>query len=76
MIDREFRIGDRVTCNMFGLGEVIKISYNYVYVEFLSGVIENFLLDGKRFAHSKRTLFILQPIKPTKQKVKKSLNNY
>ena len=70
MIEREFRVGDRVTCNMFGLGEVIEISYNYVYVKFLSGVIVSYLLDGKRFAHSKRTLFILPPIKPTKQQVK------
>ena len=70
MIEREFRVGDKVTCNMFGLGEVIEISYNYVYVKFLSGVIVSYLLDGKRFAHSKRTLFILPPIKPTKQQVK------
>lgn len=30
MIDRDFRVGDRVTCNMYGLGEVIEIDDDYV----------------------------------------------
>lgn len=25
MIEREFRVGDKVTCNMYGLGEVTSV---------------------------------------------------
>ncbi len=70
MIDREFRVGDKVTCNMFGLGEVIEIDNDYITVIFSNKIIGTYSKDGKYNINLKRTLFILPPQKPTKQQIK------
>ena len=70
MIDREFRVGDKVTCNMFGLGEVIEIDNYYITVIFSNKIIGTYSKDGKYNIKAKRTLFILPKIKPTKQQIK------
>ena len=72
MIDREFRVGDRVTCNIYGLGKIIEMDKEYycVIVLFKNNIIKYYNIGGKLDSVSKRTLFILPPIKPTKQQVK------
>ena len=70
MIDREFRVGDKVTCNMYGLGEVTSVREKCVIVRFLNGHEEDYSLDGKCYDIGKRTLFILPQQKPTKQQIK------
>lgn len=70
MIEREFRIGDRVTCNMYGLGEVTSVREKCVIVRFLNGHEEDYSLDGKCYDIGKRTLFILPQQKPTLKQVK------
>ena len=70
MIDREFRVGDKVTCNMYGLGEVTSVREKCVIVRFLNGHEEDYSLDGKCYDIGKRTLFILPKIKPTLKQVK------
>lgn len=69
MIDREFRVGDRVTCNIFGLGEVIEIDNDYITVIFSNKIIGTYSKDGKYNINLKRTLFILPKIKPTLKQV-------
>lgn len=70
MIDREFRVGDKVTCNIFGLGEVIEIDDDYITVIFSNKIIGTYSKDGKYNINTKRTLFILPKQKPTKQQIK------
>ena len=71
MINREFRVGDKVTCNIFGLGEVIEIDKSYVFVKFdISDLKMNYLKNGKFNRESKITLFILPKVKPTLKQVK------
>ena len=72
MIDRDFRVGDRVTCNIYGLGKIIEMDKEYycVIVLFKNNIIKYYNIGGKLDSVSKRTLFILPPIKPTKQQVK------
>lgn len=70
MIDREFRAGDKVTCNMYGLGEVIGIDDDYIIVIFSNKIIGTYSKDGKYNINLKRTLFILPKIKPTLKQVK------
>ena len=70
MIDREFRVGDKVTCNMFGLGEVIEIDNYYITVIFSNKINGTYSKDGKYNIKAKRTLFILPKIKPTLKQVK------
>ena len=70
MIDREFRVGDRVTCNMYGLGEVVEIDDDYITVIFSNKIIGTYSKDGKYNINTKRTLFILPKQKPTKQQIK------
>ena len=70
MIDREFRIGDRVTCNIYGLGEVIEIDNDYITVIFSNKIIGTYSKDGKYNINTKRTLFVLPKKKPTKQQMK------
>ena len=70
MIEREFRVGDKVTCNMYGLGEVTSVREKCVIVRFLNGHEEDYSLDGKCYDIGKRTLFILPQQKPTKQQIK------
>lgn len=70
MVEREFRVGDRVTCNMYGLGEVTSVREKCVIVRFLNGHEEDYSLDGKCYDIGKRTLFILPKQKPTLKQVK------
>lgn len=70
MIDREFGVGDKVTCNVYGLGEVTSVREKCVIVRFLNGHEEDYSLDGKCYDIGKRTLFILQKQKHTKQQIK------
>lgn len=74
MVKREFRVGDRVTCNMYGLGVVELITEcdndNCVWVVFDNGQKYCYMKDGKYTSKRKRTLFIIPKIKPTLQEVK------
>lgn len=71
MIDREFRVGDRVTCNMYGIGEVVEIDdFIGVNVRFQNNIIRYYSQNGKVDIDFKRTLFILPKIKPTLKQVK------
>lgn len=69
MIEREFRVGDKVTCNVLGIGTVYHIDSIRVYVRRGD---KNFIYsqDGKIWNESKRTLFILPKIKPTLKEIK------
>ena len=70
MIDREFRVGDRVTCNMYGLGEVVEIHETMLVVKLDKGSCRQYYLDGTTTYPSKRSLFILPKVKPTLKQVK------
>ena len=70
MIDREFRVGDKVTCNVYGIGEVVEIYDDYITVIFSNKIIGTYSKDGKYNTNFKRTLFILPKIKPTLKQVK------
>ena len=70
MIDREFRIGDRVTCNIYGLGIVTEIHETMLVVKLDKGSCRQYYLDGTTTYPSKRSLFILPKVKPTKQQIK------
>lgn len=74
MIDREFRVGDKVTCNMFGLGEVTSVREKCVIVRFLNGHEEDYSLDGKCYDIGKRTLFIIPNRKPTNEEILNKFN--
>ena len=69
MIDREFRVGDKVTCVLFGIGIVVNVQLDIVTIEFDVGR-RAYNKDGKYYQCYKRTLFILPPQKPTKQQIK------
>ena len=70
MIDREFRVGDRVTCALYGIGKIKEIDDELIYVNFSDTFNRNYLKDGRYCIEFKRTLFILPPQKPTKQQIK------
>ena len=70
MIDREFRVGDRVTCNIYGLGIVTEIHEIMLVVKLDKGSCRQYYLDGTTTYPSKRSLFILPKIKPTLKQVK------
>ena len=70
MIDREFRVGDKVTCNILGIGVIIKVEIDSVMVEFTNKRKAIYNNDGTYCSSFKRTLFILPPQKPTKQQIK------
>ena len=70
MIDREFRVGDRVTCALYGIGKIKEIDDELIYVNFSDTFNRNYLKDGRYCIEFKRTLFILPPQRPTKQQIK------
>lgn len=74
MVKREFRVGDRVTCNVHGLGVVKLVAGDYddnsVGVIFDNSQQYIYMKDGKYMSGSKRTLFIIPKKKPTTQEVK------
>ena len=74
MIDREFRVGDRVTCNMYGLGEVVEIHETMLVVKLDKGSCRQYYLDGTTTYPSKRSLFILPNRKPTNEEILNKFN--
>ena len=74
MIDRDFRVGDKVTCNMFGLGKVIEIDNDYITVIFSNKIIGTYSKDGKYNTNFKRTLFIIPKQKPTDEEILNKFN--
>ena len=70
MIDREFRVGDKVTCVLFGKGIIERISVKFLDVKFENGIQEVYYKDGKYTEIMNRTLFILPKVKPTLKQIK------
>lgn len=72
MITRDFRVGDKVTCNTFGKGEIVSIG-NGVYpikVKSSNGIFHFYLKEGKWDSSLKRSLFIIPKKKPTLSEVR------
>ena len=74
MIDREFRVGDRVTCALFGKGVITYIGDELLRVEFDRGNIECYYLSGKYNEVMNRTLFIIPKQKPTNEEILNKFN--
>lgn len=74
MIDREFRVGDRVTCVLFGKGVITYIGDKLLRVEFDRGNIECYYLSGKYIEAMNRTLFIIPKQKPTNEEILNKFN--
>ena len=74
MIDREFRVGDRVTCVLFGKGDIIYIGYELLRVKFDKGNIEYYYLSGKYTETMNKTLFIIPKQKPTNEEILNKFN--
>lgn len=74
MIDREFRVGDRVTCALFGKGDITYIGNELLRVEFDKGNIECYYLSGKYTEAMNRTLFIIPKQKPTNEEILNKFN--
>lgn len=75
MVTREFRVGDRVTCNFNGKGIVKDVhgepGTKYKFdVLFDSGIELNYDKEGKAYSNYKRTLYIIPKRKPTLAEVK------
>ena len=76
MIDREFRVGDKVTCNVYGIGEVVGIG-DFIYgvvVRFKDNIIRYYSQNGKVDIDSKRTLFIIPKQNPTNEEILNKFN--
>lgn len=74
MIDREFRVGDRVTCALFGKGDITHIGDKLLTVEFDTGNRECYYLSGKYIEAVNRTLFIIPKQKPTNEEILNKFN--
>ena len=74
MINREFRVGDRVTCALFGKGDITYIGDELLRVEFDRGNIECYYLSGKYTETMNRTLFIIPKQKPTNEEILNKFN--
>ena len=74
MINREFRVGDRVTCALFGKGDITYIGDELLRVEFDRGNIECYYLSGKYTETMNRTLFIIPKRKPTNEEILNKFN--
>ena len=74
MINREFRVGDRVTCALFGKGDITYIGDELLRVEFDKGNIECYYLSGKYTEAMNRTLFIIHKQKPTNEEILNKFN--
>ena len=75
MIKREFRVGDKVTCNFNGKGIVKDVDKEpgtkyKIDVLFDSGVELDYNTEGKAYSNYKRTLYIIPKRKPTLAEVK------
>lgn len=74
MIDREFRLRDRVTCALFGKGDITFIGNELLRVEFDKGNIECYYLSGKYTEAMNKTLFIIPKRKPTNEEILNKFN--
>ena len=74
MIDREFRVGDRVTCALFGIGVIRHIGSKLITVEFTQEKTECYYLSGKYTEAMNRTLFIIPKQKPTNEEILNKFN--
>ena len=74
MINREFRVGDRVTCALFGKGDITYIGDELLRVEFDKGNIECYYLSGKYTEAMNRTLFIIHKQNPTNEEILNKFN--
>ena len=74
MIEREFRVGDKVTCALFGKGDITYIGNELLIVEFDKGNIECYCLSGKYTEAMNRTLFIIPKQKPTNEEILNKFN--
>ena len=74
MINREFRVGDRVTCALFGIGDITYIGDELLRVEFDKGNRECYYLSGKYIEAMNRTLFIIPNRKPTNEEILNKFN--
>ena len=75
MVKREFRVGDKVTCNFNGKGIVKDVDKEpgtkyKIDVLFDSGVELDYNTEGKAYSNYKRTLYIIPKRKPTLAEVK------
>ena len=74
MIEREFRVGDKVTCVLFGKGDITYIGDELLRVKFDKGNIECYYLSGKYIEAMNRTLFIIPKQKPTNEEILNKFN--
>lgn len=74
MINREFRVGDRVTCALFGIGVIRHIGGKLITVEFDKEKTESYYLGGKYTEYMNRTLFIIPKQKPTNEEILNKFN--
>ena len=74
MINREFRVGDRVTCALFGIGVIRHIGGKLITVEFDKEKTECYYLGGKYTEYMNRTLFIIPKQKPTNEEILNKFN--
>ena len=74
MIDREFRVGDRVTCVLFGKGIIERVSVKFIGVKFENGIEEGYYKNGKYTEKMNRTLFIIPKRKPTNEEILNKFN--
>ena len=74
MIDREFRIGDKVTCVLFGKGIIERVSVKFIDVKFENGRKEVYYKEGKYTEIMNRTLFIIPNRKPTNEEILNKFN--
>lgn len=84
-MENNFKIGDRVTCNIYGIGEItdIDVSSYPICVNFESGIENYYTGDGRSNYYSKKVLFLIPKKKLTldekwdivKKRYKELLNN-
>lgn len=74
MIEREFRVGDKVTCVLFGKGIIERVSVKFIDVKFENGRKEVYYKEGKYTEIMNRTLFIIPNRKPTNEEILNKFN--
>lgn len=74
MIDRDFRVGDKVTCVLFGKGIIERVSVKFIDVKFENGRKEVYYKEGKYTEIMNRTLFIIPNRKPTNEEILNKFN--
>ena len=74
MIEREFRVGDKVTCVLFGKGIIERVSVKFIDVKFENGRKELYYKEGKYTEIMNRTLFIIPNRKPKNEEILNKFN--